>query len=297
MASSKAKWRASELGEPREVQVSGGRVRYYEAGSGPPVVFVHGLLVNANLWRKVVARLTPDFRCIVLEMALGSHSVPMPDADLTPPGIANIVCDAIEGIGVEDVTLVGNDTGGALCQIAVTRRPERIGRLVLTSCDAFDNFPPPFFNYILAPARLPGAHMTFAALRLSAFRRLPIVYGWLTHEPIERRAEESYVYPALTDKAIRADLRRVLKGIRPQYLVEAAERLKGFDRPALIAWGTEDRFCPPEHAERLAATIPDARLEWLEGSYTFTPEERPEQLADLIAGFVREPRPDRVGAG
>jgi pimeloyl-ACP methyl ester carboxylesterase len=296
MASAKSSWRAAELGKAGEVEVTGGRLRYYEAGAGPPIVFAHGLLVNANLWRKVVARLSPDFRCIALDVPLGSHSVPLPDADLTAPGVANLISDAIEGLGLEDVTLVGNDTGGGLCQIAVTRRPERIGRLVLTSCDAFDNFPPPFFKYVLAPARLPGAHIAFGALRLRRARRLPIAFGWLTHEPIDPQAEDSYVYPCLTDGAIRADLRRVLKGIRPEYMVEAAERLKDFDRPTLVAWGTEDRFCPPEHAERLAATIPDARLEWLEGSYTFTPEERPEQLAELIAGFVREPRAERTAA-
>jgi pimeloyl-ACP methyl ester carboxylesterase len=296
MASARAEWRARELGEAREVQVSGGRLRYYDAGAGPPIVFVHGLLVNANLWRKVVARLSPDFRCISLEMPLGSHLVPVPEADLSPPGMANIIADAIEGIGLDDVTLVGNDTGGGLCQIAATRRPDRIGRLVLTSCDAFDNFPPPFFKYVLAPARLPGAHVTFAALRLRPARRLPIAFGWLTHEPIEREADDSYVYPLLTDKAIRADLRRAMSGIKPEFTMEAAEKLRSFDRPALIAWGREDRFCPPEHAERLAKTIPEARLEWIEGSYTFTPEEEPERLADLIAGFVREPRGERAGA-
>jgi pimeloyl-ACP methyl ester carboxylesterase len=297
MASARAQWRASELGEAREVQVTGGRLRYFDAGAGPPIVFVHGLLVNANLWRNVVGRLSPDFRCITLEMPLGSHLLPLPDADLSAPGMANIIADAVEGIGLDDVTLVGNDTGGGLCQIAVTKRPERIGKLVLTSCDAFDNFPPTFFKYVLAPARLPGAHITmFGALRFRPARRLPIAFGWLTHEPIEREADDSYVYPVLNDKAIRGDLRRVMRGIKPRYTLEAAEKLRSFDRPALMAWGTEDRFCPPEHAERLANTIPDSRVEWIEGSYTFTPEDAPERLAELIAGFVREPRGERTGA-
>src|SRR4051812_34538812 len=100
MASAKATWRAPELGSPGEVPVTGGRLRYHEAGAGPPVVLVHGLLVNSNLWRKVVPRLAPDFRCIALEMPLGSHTLPMPDADLSPGGLAGIIADAIEALGL-----------------------------------------------------------------------------------------------------------------------------------------------------------------------------------------------------
>src|SRR5262249_47121802 len=139
----KATWRDPELGVARELELSQGRLRCFEAGSGSPIVFLHGLLVNANLWRKVVTRLSPDFRCIALDLPLGAHTLPMPDAaDLTPHGLAALVADALEALALEQVTLVGNDTGGALCQIVVTRRPERIGRLVLTSCDYRDNFPP-----------------------------------------------------------------------------------------------------------------------------------------------------------
>jgi pimeloyl-ACP methyl ester carboxylesterase len=298
MASAKAKanWRAAELGEAAEVQVRGGRLRYYEAGSGPPLVLVHGLLVNANLWRKVVPQLARDFRCITLDMPLGSHAIPVPEADLTPPGLADLVADAIEALELEDVTLVGNDTGGGISQLVVTRRPERIGRLVLTSCDAFDNFPPTLFKYVLAPAQLPGAHIAFAMLRLRPARRLPIAFGWLTKRPIDAQAEDTYVLPTLTDRAIRADLRRVLKGIRPEYTLKAAAELERFDRPALLAWSREDRFFPPEHAERLSSIIPDARLEWIGDSYSFSPEDQPDVLAELIAGFVREPRGERAGA-
>jgi pimeloyl-ACP methyl ester carboxylesterase len=292
VASDKAEWRAPELGQGGEVEVTGGTIRYHESGTGPPLVLVHGLLVNANLWRKVVARLAPDFRCVSLELPLGSHLVPMPEADLSPPGLAGIIADAIEGLGLEDVTLVGNDTGGALCQLVATRRPERLGRLVLTSCDAFDNFPPTMFKWSLAPARLPGPLpiALVAPLRFRAPRRLPFAFGWLTHEPIDPQAEDSYLFPALTDAGARADLRRVLRGVNPSYTQEAAERLKAFDKPLLAAWARDDRFCPPEHAERLAALVPDGRLEWIEDSYTFTPEDQPERLAELIASFAREPR-------
>src|SRR5918995_3455315 len=157
MSDAKTYWRDPALGEPRDLDVPGGKLRIFEAGSGSPIVFVHGLLVNANLWRKVVSRLTPDFRCVSLDMPLGSHELTMPDADLKPLGLANLIADAIEAAGLEDVTLVGNDTGGGLSQLVVTQRPERIGRLVLTSCDAYDNFPPRFFKVVLSPLLVPGS--------------------------------------------------------------------------------------------------------------------------------------------
>jgi pimeloyl-ACP methyl ester carboxylesterase len=158
---------------------------------------------------------------------------------------------------------------------------------VLTSCDAFENFPPPFFNRVLAPARIPGAiPLAFGALRLRPLRRLPIAYGWLTNEPIEREAEDSYVLPVLTSGAIRRDTRRFLNGFDRAELLDAAAKLAGWDKPTLIAWSRNDRFFPAEHAERLATLIPTARLEWVENARTFSPEDRPDRLAELIGAFA-----------
>ena len=298
MAARKATWRSPALGEAKELELPAGTLRYHEVGSGPPLVFVHGVLVNANLWRGVVARLSPDFRCISLDLPLGAHLVPMPDADLSPAGLAGLVADAVEALGLEDPTLVGNDSGGAVCQIAAVRRPEAVGRLVLTSCDAFDNFPPRLFKVVFMPARVPALiPVLFGALRFRAPRRLPIAFGWVTKRPIDRDAEDSYVLPVLTRKEIRRDVSRFLRSVDKGQLLDAAERLRRFDRPALIAWSEEDRLLPPEHAERLSAILPQARLEWVEDSYTFSPEDQPERLAELIAGFVREPRAEKAAAG
>jgi pimeloyl-ACP methyl ester carboxylesterase len=287
MADPKATWRADSLGPAQTLDLRQGRLRAHVTGDGPVVVFVHGALVNANLWRKVVPRLDGLTR-VTLDLPLGSHIDPMPAADLSAPGLADLIGDAIEALGLEDVTLVGNDTGGGLSQILATRRPERIGRLVLTSCDAFDNFPPRFFRIVLAPARIPGAiPVAFGALRLRPLRHLPIAYGWLVKQPIDRDAEDSYVLPVLTRSEIRHDLRRVLGGLDPKYTLEAAERLRSFDRPTLIAWSREDRFFPPAHAERLASMIPGARLEWVEEARTFSAEDNPQRVADLIADFAR----------
>jgi pimeloyl-ACP methyl ester carboxylesterase len=282
----RASWRAAALGPARTLDLGGGRrIRAHVTGEGPAVVLVHGLLVNANLWRRVVPLLEGRNR-VTLDLPLGSHLEAMPrDADLSPPAVADLIADAIAALELEDATIVGNDTGGALTQILATRRPERIGRVVLTSCDAFDNFPPRLFRWVLAPARIPGAiPIAMSGLRVPALRRLPFGYGWLSNEPPEREAEDSYVLPVLTRGDVRRDLRKVLAGLDSRHTLDAAAKLTGFDKPVLIAWSANDRFFPLAHAERLARLIPDARLEWIEGARTFSPEDAPERLAELIAG-------------
>jgi pimeloyl-ACP methyl ester carboxylesterase len=283
-----ARWRAAELGEARTLELDGGRMNVHLSGEGPPVVFVHGLLVNANLWRKVVPRLD-GFTRVALDMPLGSHLGAMPARRLTPDDLGELIGEAVRALGLTDVTLVGNDTGGALCQLAASRRPDWLGRLVLTSCDAFEHFPPRVFKPLFAQLALPGGALAaLTPLRARAARRLPIAYGWLVHEPIPDAPSDSYVLPALRDADVRADLRRVCAGVDARHTLAAAERLTAFDRPALIAWSGDDKFFARADGERLAATIPGARFELVEGARTFSAEDRPERLAELIASFARE---------
>jgi pimeloyl-ACP methyl ester carboxylesterase len=283
-------WRDSSLGTPREINLSGGRMRVFEAGTGEPIVFVHGALVNANLWRKVVPRLSPDFRCITLDMPLGSHELPVPDADLSIPGLADMIAEAVAALGLESPTIVANDTGGGLTQIAVARHPELAGRVVLTSCDAYENFPPLFFRVLLFPTRYPAvARILFAALRVRALRSTPLAFGWLMRSKLDAAAGDSYILPILTEKGQGQDFARVIRAFDSKHLMDAIEKLRSYDQPVLIAWSRDDKFFPPADAERLAGDIPRSRLEWIEDAYTFSMEDQPERLADLIAGFVREP--------
>jgi pimeloyl-ACP methyl ester carboxylesterase len=281
-------WRDPALGEATEVETSGGRMRAFIAGSGEPIVFVHGALVNANLWRKVVPILAPDFRCVTLDMPLGSHELAMPQADLSPTGLADLIAEASDALGLELPTLVGNDSGGALSQIAVSRHPDLVSRLVLTSCDAYDEFPPRFFDVLLWPARYPAlARALFAPLRIRALRETPMAFGWLMHSKLDERAGDSYVLPALTSPDAGADFAQFMRTANGSYTMDAIEKLRSFDRPVLIAWSRDDKFF---HAgERLAADIPGARLEWIDNARTFSMEDQPERLAELVAGFVREP--------
>jgi pimeloyl-ACP methyl ester carboxylesterase len=284
----RATWRAPQLGPARTIDLGGGRrIRAHAAGDGPPIVFVHGALVNANLWRKVIPRLE-GFTRVALDLPLGSHTIPMPkDADYSSAALADLIADALDKLDLKGATIVANDTGGGLTQILAARRPESVGAFVLTSCDAFENFPPRFFRIVLAPARIPGGGLAaFRGLWLRPVRRLPIAYGWLTNKPIEREAEDSYVLPVLTSGAIRRDTRRFLNGFDPAELLDAAAKLASWDKPALIAWSRNDRFFPAEHAERLATLIPGARLEWVENARTFSPEDRPDRLAELIGDFA-----------
>ena len=190
------------------------------------------------------------------------------------------------------MTLVGNDSGGALSQIVVTRRPERIGRLVLTSCDYRDNFPPPMFAYFKPAARIPGAFkVLMAPMRFRAPRRLPFAFGWLVKRPIDRDAEDSYVLAGMAVPGVMDDVKKVVNGL-PQALHERGGRPAGeFTKPALIAWSRDDRFFKPAHGEQLARDLGNARLEWIDDARTFSSEDQPGRLAELIAGFVREPVP------
>jgi pimeloyl-ACP methyl ester carboxylesterase len=278
-------WRDPALGDPIDVDTRGGKLRAYSAGEGPPVVFVHGALVNANLWRGVVPRLADRHRCVTLELPLGSHELPMPDADLSPTGLADLIADAIGALDLEGVTLVGNDTGGGICQIALARRPELAERLVLTSCDAYDEFPPAFFKWVLWPTRWPAAtRALLAPLRIRALRNTPLAYGWLMHRKLDERAGDSYVLPILTSRPQGEDFARVIRQVHPRYTEEAIAALRSQDRPTLIAWSADDRFF--KYGQRLASDLPGARLELIEGARTFSMEDRPERVAELIGEFA-----------
>jgi pimeloyl-ACP methyl ester carboxylesterase len=282
---------STQLGEQKEISLPQGTVAYRERGNGEPIVFVHGLLVNGDLWRKVVPSLAKDFRCITPDWPLGSHDVPMnPEADLTTGGVAQLIADFLAALDLENVTLVGNDSGGALSQIVVTEHPDRIGRLVLTPCDAFDVFPPGMFKYLSLVARIPGGVFELAqTMRIRPIRRLPIAFGWLVKKPLEREISDSYVRPVISSSGVRRDATKFIKGIQPERLLSASGKLKTFDRPVLITWAADDRFFKLDLGRRLAAEFPKARFEVIEDSRTFVPEDQPERLVELIASFAREP--------
>lgn len=274
--------------ERRRIELPEGPLHYVDEGGGDPLVFVHGVFVNGELWRKVADRLSSTYRCIAPDWPLGSHPEPMhPDADLSSPGLARLVAGFLDALDLERVTLVGNDTGGAICQLVAADHRERLGRLVLTSCDAFEVYPPSPFGFLRAIPSIPGAAAGLAqALRLKPVRRLPIAYGWVMKGMPPKEVLDSYTRPLL-DAAIRRDAKKLLRGISKEHTLGAAARLADLEIPVLLAWGGEDKLFPLSLAERLQAQLPTARLEIVPGARTFVAEDQPEALARLIDDFCR----------
>lgn len=261
-------------------------------GGGEPVLLVHGLLVDHRLWDAVAPLLAEQgLRVVVPDLPLGAHAVPMhEDADLSPRAIAVLLGEITEAMALDGVTLVGNDTGGAICQIAAATRPGWLARLVLTPCDTHENFLPPLFSPLLwlarnAPWALTGV---MQAMRVRAMRRTPLFLGWLAKTRVPDEVTDAWLDGFLHSPAIRRDVMKTLRAIDRADTLRAAQDLHAFDRPALIAWAPEDRFFPWRLAERLAGDIPGARLERIEDSYAFTPIDQPQRTAELIAAFVRE---------
>jgi pimeloyl-ACP methyl ester carboxylesterase len=270
-----------ELGERKEVRLSAGTIGYHERGEGPVLLFVHGVFANAALWSKVVPLLSPRYRCIAPDWPLGAHSVAL-GADLSPFVVADMIGELIDALGLEGVTLVGNDTGGALCQMFAVRHPGVAERVVLTNCDAYDKFPPQPFTYLVWVPHIPGAITLLAhSMRLRFMRRLPIAYGWLAKR-MPRDVEDAFVGPVLHDKGVRRDIAGFLKAANKKQLIETAERYAQIDVPVLLAWGEDDKAFKLELAERMARDMPKARLERIPDSYTFVSLDQPERLAALI---------------
>ncbi len=281
--------RSESLGQEHRVRLPAGEVRYSERGTGAPVVFVHGVLTNAELWRKVVPDVAAaGFRCLAPDLPLGSHELPMhANADLSPTGNADVIADFLDALGLRDVTLVANDTGGALTQILLSRRPGRVGRVVLTPSDCFEYFFPPIFKALPPLARIPGSMAVLGQLlRIRALYPLPILFGWVVKRPLPDAVAQAYLSPLRKSAGVRRDLRKLLREVHPRHTLAAAEALRTFDRPVLLAWAPEDKLFPIRLAHRLAALLPDAKLVEVPDSYTFLSEDQPAVLARHVVEFA-----------
>ncbi|HEX8906880.1 MAG TPA: alpha/beta hydrolase, partial [Longimicrobiaceae bacterium] len=275
-----------------EVELSAGTIEYEDTGGdGPALIFLHGVAMDGSLWRSVVADLRSDHRCVVPALPLGGHRRPMkPYADLSIRAIVRLVAEFLGKLNLRGVTLVGNDWGGA--QLLVSERlDERVGRLVLASCEAFENYPPGIPGRALAQAAsIPGGlYVAFQAMRLRLLRRLPLTWGWMSKRSVPDGVMDGWFRPLQTQSKIRRDLRKYARSIpSKKVLLEWSERLRSFDRPALVVWAAEDRVMPPEHGRRLAELFPHGRLVEIPDSYTLIPEDQPGELAHAIREFVRD---------
>ncbi|WP_030898979.1 alpha/beta fold hydrolase [Streptomyces sp. NRRL F-5126] len=290
-----------------EVTLSAGTIEYEDTAHGetaagetaageprerPTLVLLHGLTMDSSVWHEVVADLGPGFRCVRPTLPLGAHRIPMRDgADLTLRGMALLVGEFLEALDLRDVTLVLNDWGGA--QVLLSQgRPEvvaRVGRLVLTACEAFDNYPPGLPGRLVAAAcRAPATvRLMMEGLRFRALRRAPGGWGWMSRRPVPGAMMDAWFTPGRVDPLVRRDLAAYVLSVPDRAtLLRYADGMRTFDRPVLVVWAKEDRLMPRAHGPRLAALFPDARLVELDDTYTLIPIDQPHRLAELLRDFT-----------
>ncbi|HWI95951.1 MAG TPA: alpha/beta hydrolase [Solirubrobacterales bacterium] len=292
--SERHRWRSQLLGEPHRLKLDGSTLDYFERGEGPALVFSHGWLANANLWRKVVDRLHGEFRCLALDLPLGSHRTPMASgADLSPFGVAGLIAAVLVRLDLRAATLVGNDSGGAYSQIALASHEAqiagRVSGLVLTSCETpYDEWPPVPFDGLPEAARDPEVlGRLLAALEDPAVRAAPVAYGRLLKHPTE--ASDSFALPAGRDPGVLRDVAKAMASATTAPVRAAGEALIAqHELPTLLIWSEEDEVFPVKHAARYADALADARLVRIADSYSFTPEDQPEAVAAAIGSFMTE---------
>ena len=270
------------------IDISAGTIHYEATGpeNGRPVVFVHGYMMGGQLWRQVSERLAGrGLRCIAPTWPLGAHPEPLRrGADRTITGVAGMVAEVLAALDLQDVALVGNDTGGVVTQLVAVHHRERLGALVLTSCDAFEHFPPPILKPVILAAKSKTTFRAVAqAMRATAVRKR--AFDGLAHTNIDDLTE-LWVRPALSLPPIAEDLRQFTLSMRTEVTTTVAARLHDFDKPTLVAWSADDVFFAQQDGARLAATIPNARLEVIEGARTFSMVDQPDWLADLLSAIA-----------
>jgi pimeloyl-ACP methyl ester carboxylesterase len=288
----------------RSIEVPAGVIDYDEAGSGPPVVLLHGLLMDHTLWDLVLPLLPGGFRYIRPVLPLGAHRRAMnPDADLTLPGQVRLVADLLDALNLQDVTLVHADWGGALF-LTARGLDRRLARQVILPCEAFGNFPPGLpGKMVTLAARLPaGIPLAARQLRVGWLRRLPPLYGQMARRPIPGELIRRWTEPVLTNPGIRRDLLAYCRGTfdKPA-LIADTEALRHFRGDALVLWSPDNRVMPPAHGRRLAALMPRARYAQIPGAYVLSMLDEPEAVAREMGQFLTsapaaaEPGQDQIG--
>lgn len=274
-----------------QLELTAGTIDYQDTGGdGPVLVLLHGVSMDGSVWEPMVDDLRRDHRCIVPTLPLGSHQRPMRrDADLSLRGFGRMVAELLERLDLRDATLVQNDHAAALV-LAGEKHPERVARLVISSCEAFENYPPglPGKN-LRATAIVPGGlFVAMNALRLRPLRRLPIAFGWMAKRQLPDDLVDRWLEPLQTQRAARRDLRKYTMSARRGQMLEICERLRGFERPTLVVWTPEDRVQRPEHGRRFVELLPNARLVEIADSYTLIMRDQPEAFARAVRQFVLE---------
>ncbi|MGW5571037.1 alpha/beta fold hydrolase [Nocardia thailandica] len=270
-------------------EIPAGRIHYRSHGEGPPVVLLHGLLMNHTVWDRVLPLLPPGFRYLTPDLPLGAHPEPLlPGADRTLPGQVRIVADFLSALDLDAVTLVHSDWGGALF-LTAHGLDQRVARLVVLPCEAFGNFPPGLPGKTATVAtRVPGGIvLALRQLRVGWLRRSPLLFGWMARRPLPDDLVRGWTEPGLRDPRIRADLLAYCRSrFDTHTLVADTEALRGFTGDALVLWSSAGKVMPREHGRRLAELLPAGRLVELDDAYVLSMLDCPDAVAATLGRFL-----------
>ena len=267
----------------RSIQTRSGEISYIDVGAGPAAVFVHGLATNAYLWRNVIEALTAQRRCIAIDLPLHGQSPVSAGQDLSVAGLASVLSDFCDALGLASIDLVANDTGGAIAQVFAARNPHRLATFTLTNCDTSDNLPPESFRPVVEQAIAGTLAPTAVELfqDLNAAREIAFGTSYEHPEKLDLEVVRAYLEPCFGTLERARQFERILAALDPADLKAIEPQLRELTVPTLVVWGTGDLSFDVSWAYWLRDTIPGVtRVATVEGARLFFPEERP---ADLVA--------------
>ncbi len=267
------------------VRVDGLDIEYAETGTGPTILFVHGVYVTGAVWNDVVAELGEGFRCIAPTWPLGAHNTSTDGADLGAQAAARRIVHFMEALDLTEVTVVANDTGGGLVLASLgdpVLDTSRIGRLVLTNCDSYEHFPPGAFAQVVKLCRLSPAVGGAIVRLLATGAGQSFFLKAVCHAPVTKDRQREVFGAFATSAAARRDALAVTASLDPALTLRAAPAIETFGPPVTLAWGTQDKLFPLEHARRLRDAFPNATLIEIPDCSAFVMLDAPEVLADAI---------------
>jgi pimeloyl-ACP methyl ester carboxylesterase len=265
----------------RFAMVEGHRIACLDEGEGPPLVLLHGIPTSSLLWREVIPELAKSRRVIAPDMLNYGKSDKPARADVSIAAQARILRGLLDALGLARVDLVAHDIGGGVAQILAVRHPERINRLILISAVCFDSRPIPEFD----PLQEPGTEAGMSVAAFEAMLRDFLPQGVASEEGLSAEAMEIMLRPWAGEDG-KAALFRNFRRLNPEYTMAIARELETLDLSVLVFWGDKDPFQKPAYAQRLADTIPCARLDWIKDTGHWIMEEQPGEVAARIAGFL-----------
>lgn len=275
-------------GDRHEIATRHGTVSYLDVGYGPTAVFVHGVGTNAYLWRHVIGAVQARRRCIAIDLPLHGLSPLAPGQPLGLRAFADLLTAVIDELDLTAVDLVANDTGGAVAQIAAARCPDRLATLTLTNCEAHDNVPPRALRPTIWLARI-GLLARLAPRSLGTLERARrTVYrdGYEDLDALPLGVVASFLEPIVGDRSRAHAFQRLLLSLKAADLLAVEAELHALPIPALVVWGTDDRFFPTMWARWLCDTLPRVTGPiYIEGGRLFFPDERAAELTEHLITF------------